>query len=249
MKRLKEILTGILVIAVVGTAFYFIYQNVTKKTHRDLAKRIAELSPKGGPPETIDGLRKAIALYEDQIERNVREGAQTGVYWKILAIRLADKKMHNDALKAFERAIYFNTEDPTIYYLTGVSAASAAKSMVGFSDGDQKEKEKLYKLSENSYLRAMELDITYTKPMYGIAILYIFELDRPQDAIPYLERYLKISPSDVSAMFVLARAYYSTENYSGAVELYDKIISRTKDKKIKEEAQKNKDIIQGMIYE
>jgi len=44
-------------------------------------------------------------------------------------------------------------------------------------------------------------------------------------------------------MFVLARAYYSTENYSEAVELYDKIISRTKDKKIKEEAQKNKDII------
>jgi len=249
MKRLKEILTGILVIAVVGTAFYLIYQNVNTKTHRDLAKRIAELSPKGGPPETIDGLRKAIALYEDQIERNVREGAQTGVYWKILAIRLADKKMHNDALKAFERAIYYNTEDPTIYYLTGVSAASAAKSIVGFSAGEQKEREKLYKLSENSYLRAMELDITYVKPMYGIAVLYIFELDRPKDAIPYLERYLKISTNDIPAMFLLARAYYTTENYSGAVELYDKIISRTKDKKIKEEAQNNKDIVQGLIYE
>jgi len=249
MKRLKEILTGIIVIAVVGTAFYLIYQNVNTKTHRDLAKRIAELSPKGGPPETVDGLRKAIALYEDQIERNVREGAQTGVYWKILAIRLADKKMHNDALKAFERAIYYNTEDPTIYYLTGVSAASAAKSIVGFSAGDQKEKEKLYKLSENSYLRAMELDITYVKPMYGIAVLYIFELDRPQDAIPYLERYLKISNNDIPAMFLLARAYYITENYSGAVELYDKIISRTKDKKIKEEAQNNKDVVQGLIYE
>jgi len=249
MKRLKEILTGIIVIAVVGTAFYLIYQNVNTKTHRDLAKRIAELSPKGGPPETVDGLRKAIALYEDQIERNVREGAQTGVYWKILAIRLADKKMHNDALKAFERAIYYNTEDPTIYYLTGVSAASAAKSIVGFSAGDQKEKEKLYKLSENSYLRAMELDITYVKPMYGIAVLYIFELDRPQDAIPYLERYLKISNNDIPAMFLLARAYYITENYSGAVELYDKIINRTKDKKIKEEAQNNKDVVQGLIYE
>ena len=249
MKKLKEIFMGILVIAVIGTVFYFVYQHVNTKTHRDLAKRIAELSPKGGPPETIDGLRKAIALYEDQIERNVREGAQTGVYWKILAIRLADKKMHNDAIKAFERAIYFNTEDPTIYYLTGVSAASTAKSIVGFSAGDQKEKEKLYKLSENSYLRAMELDITYTKPMYGIAILYIFELDRPKDAIPYLERYLKISTNDIPAMFLLARAYYTTENYSGAVELYDKIISRTKDKKIKEEAQNNKDTIQGLIYE
>jgi len=249
MKRLKEILTGILVIAAICILFYFVYQNVNTKTHRDLAKRIAELSPKGGPPETIDGLRKAIALYEDQIERNVREGAQTGTYWKILAIRLADKNMHNDALNAFERAIYFNTEDPTIYYLTGVSAASAAKSLVGFSAGEQKEKDRLFKLSENSYLRAMELDITYTKPMYGIAILYIFELDRPQDAIPYLERYLKISGSDISAMFVLARAYYSTENYTDALELYDRIISRAKDKKIKEEAQKNKDIIQGLIYE
>jgi len=249
MKRFKEIISAILVVAVLGMVFYLVYQHVNTKTHRDLAKRIMELSPKGGPPETIDGLRKAIALYEDQIERNVREGAQTGVYWKILAIRLADKKMHNDALKAFERAIYYNTEDPTIYYLTGVSAASAAKSIIGFSTGDQKEKDKLYKLSENSYLRAMDIDITYTKPMYGIAILYIFELDRPQDAIPYLERYLKISGSDISAMFVLARAYYSTEKYSEAAELYDKIISRTKDKKIKEEAQNNKDMVQGLIYE
>jgi len=249
MKRLKEIISAILVIAAISIVFYLVYQHVNTKTHRDLAKKIMELSPKGGPPETIDGLRKAIALYEDQIERNVREGAQTGVYWKILAIRLADKKMHNDALKAFERAIYYNTEDPTIYYLTGVSAASVAHSLVGFSAGEQKEKDRLYKLSENSYLKAMELDVTYTKPMYGIAILYIFELDRPQDAIPYLERYLKVSSSDISAMFVLARAYYSTENYSGAVELYDKIISRTKDKKVKEEALKNKDLIQEMIYE
>jgi tetratricopeptide (TPR) repeat protein len=249
MKRLKEILLAILIIAALVSILYFVFQNVNTKTHRELTKRIMELSPRGGPPETIDGLRKAIALYEDQIERNVREGAQTGVYWKILAIRLADKGMHNDALEAFEKAIYFNTEDPTIYYLTGVSAASAAKSLVGFSSSEQKEKDKLYKLSENSFLRAMELDVTYTKPMYGIGILYIFELDRPQDAIPYLERYLKIAVSDVSAMFVLARAFYSTEDYAGAVEWYDKIINRTKDKEIKEKAQNNKDVIQGMLYE
>jgi tetratricopeptide (TPR) repeat protein len=249
MKRLKEFVLAVLILAALGTCLYFVFQNVRTKTNRELAKRIAELSPRGGPPETIDGLRRAIALYEDQIERNVREGAQTGVYWKILAIRLADKSMHNDALEAFERAIYFNAEDPVVFYLTGVSAASAAKSMVGFSSGAEREKDRLYKLSENSFLRAMELDVTYTKPMYGIAILYVFELDRPQDAIPYLERYLKIAVSDVSAMFVLARAFYSTEDYASAIEWYDKIINRTKDKKIKEEALNNKDIIQGMLYE
>jgi hypothetical protein len=50
-------------------------------------------------------------------------------------------------------------------------------------------------------------------------------------------------------MFVLARAYYSTENYVSALEWYDRIINRTKDKKIKEEAFNNKDIIEGMLYE
>jgi len=249
MKRIKEFILAVLIIAAIGLFIYYVFQNVNTRTNRALAKRLAELSPRGGPPETIDGLKKAIALYEDQIERNVREGAQTGVYWKILAVRLADKNMHNDALDAYERAIYFNTEDAAIYYLTGVSAASAAKSLVGFSSAAEKEKARLYKLSENSYLRALELDATYTKPMYGLGILYVFELDRPQDAIQYLERYLKIAVSDVSAMFILARAYYSTGKYTDAIECYDRILNRTKDKNIKEEALKNRDIIQGILYE
>jgi len=249
MKRLREIFLAIIVISVTVTLIVYIFHSQKGKSSKELSKRIAELSPRGGPPETIEGLRQAIALYEDQIERNVREGAQTGVYWKILSIRLADKNMHNDALAALERAIYYNTEDTILYYLTGISAAKVAKSIVGFSAGDEREKERYFRLSENSYLRALEIDVTYIKAMYGLAVLYVFELDRPQDAISYLERYLTIQSSDVSAMFVLARAYYMTENFSKAVEQYDRIVSRTKDQKIKEEALINKDTIQGMLYE
>ncbi|GBU26097.1 hypothetical protein R83H12_02782 [Fibrobacteria bacterium R8-3-H12] len=43
MKRLKEILKAFLVVAVIGTVFYFVYQRVNTKTHRELVKRIAEL--------------------------------------------------------------------------------------------------------------------------------------------------------------------------------------------------------------
>jgi len=249
MKRLKEIFLAIIVISITVTFIVYMYRNQRGKSSRELTKRIAELSPRGGPPETIEGLRQAIALYEDQIERNVREGAQTGVYWKILAIRLSDKKMHNDALAALERAIYYNTEDTILYYLTGVSAANVAKSIVGFSVGDERERERYYKLSETSYLRALEIDVTYAKAMYGLAVLYVYELGRPQDAIPYLERYLTMQSTDISAMFILASAYYLTENFSRAIEQYDKIISRTKDKRVKEEALINRDIIQGMLYE
>ena len=249
MKQLREMILGIFVLVIFGALVVFVYRYESSKTNRELAKRISELSSRGGPPETIDGLRQAIALYENQIERNVKEGAQTGVYWKILAVRLADKGLHNDALHALERAIYYNTEEPTLYYLTGVSAANVAKSKVGFTANAEIERERYYRLSENSYLRALELDIVYTKVMYGLAILYIFELNRPEDAIVYLERYLQLQPSDISAMFVLARAHYMIENFQQAVEIYDRIAARTKNQKQKEEALNNREFIQRLIYE
>ena len=247
-KKLKDFFIGFLIILVIGSIIYGAIHSRDKE-NRELARRIAELSPRGGPPETIEGLRKAIALYEDQIERNVKEGAQTGVYWKILAIRLADRNMHNDALAAFERAIYFNSSDPVIYNLTGVSAGVVAKSIVGFSANAEKEREHFYNLCESAYLRAIELDGTYTKPMYGLGVLYTFELNRPADAIPYLERYLEIFSSDIPAMFVLARAYVMTDNFIKAVGLYEKIIARTKDKNIRAQAMDNIDVIQRLLYE
>jgi tetratricopeptide (TPR) repeat protein len=249
MRQFKEIVIAIFVVAAVSFLLYSLLQSDNKRKNKELAKRIAELSPKGGTPETIEGLRKAIALYEIQIERNVKEGAQTGTYWKILAIRLADKGMHNDALQAFERAIYFISEDPVVYYLTGVSAGIVAKSTVGFSASAEKDREHFFKLSENSYKRALELDATYTKPMYGLAVLYVFELNRPAEAIPILDRYLSMNTSDIQAMFILARAHAVTGNYKQAVEIYEKIISKSKKKDVQAEASNNIEIVQRMMYE
>ncbi|MDR0300822.1 MAG: tetratricopeptide repeat protein [Treponema sp.] len=249
MKQFKEIVLAILVIAGVSLLFYSLYQIDKRKTNKELARRIAELSPKGGPPESIEGLRQAIALYEDQIERNVREGAQTGAYWKILAVRLSDKGLHNEALEALERAIYFTPEDASLFNLTGVSAGIVAKSVVGFSASAEKEREHYYKLSENSYKRALELDVTYAKPMYGLAILYVFELDRPAEAITYLERYLSMNTSDFHAMFILARAHAVTGSYTQAIETYERIITRSKNKDLQAEALNNIEIVQRLMYE
>jgi tetratricopeptide (TPR) repeat protein len=250
MKIKKDTVLGIFVILIIAAGIYGFYRFDKGKAHRDLAKRMAELSPKGGPPETIEGLRAAIAAYEDQIELNVKEGAQTGVYWKILATRLADRNMHRDALDALERALYFNAEDPTLYYLTGVSASIAAASSLDFPGVSGPEAAARYfGLAESAYLRAINLDPSYAKPRYGIGILYIFELNRPAEAIPHLERYLELMSSDINAMFALARAYYVTGSGGRAVELYDRIIARTKDPKIKAEAQNNKETVLGQAYE
>jgi len=245
--RVKDAIIGLFVIVSFGAIIVMVYHFEMEKGHRDLAKRIVGLSPKGGPPETIDGLKNAIALYERQIDLNVKTGAQTGVYWKILAIRLADKGMHKDALDAFERALYFKADDPTIFYLTGESASIAAASTLDFNANSVAERERYQRLAESAYLRAIELDPTYAKPRLGLGILYAFDLDRPADAVLQLDRYLQIVPSDIRAMFVLARAYYMNGENDRAVDLYNRIISRSKDPKVKAEAQNNIGIIRDLM--
>jgi tetratricopeptide (TPR) repeat protein len=248
VKKFKEAVLSILVLSIIGCTIVWLYRYEKSKVHTDLAKRIAELSPRGGPPETIDGLKAAIAAYEKQIELNVKEGAQTGVYWKILAIRLADKGMHRDALDAFERALYFKGDDPTLLYLTGESASATAASALDFSGNSGAERQRFQNLAESAYLRSIQLDATYAKPRLGLGILYTFEMNRPAQAIPHLERYRELMAKDLKGMFALARAYYMTESYDRAIELYDLIISQSKDPKVRAEAQNNKEIIRDLIY-
>jgi tetratricopeptide (TPR) repeat protein len=97
-----------------------------------------------------------------------------------------------------------------------------------------------FSLAEQAYLRAIELDAGYGRPRYGLGILYVFELDRPAEAIPHLERYLEISKNNVDAMFVLARAYYVNGQNQQALELYERIPSLTKDPKKQTDAENNK---------
>jgi tetratricopeptide (TPR) repeat protein len=244
--NVKDAVIGLLVVVIFGALIALVYHYEMNKGYRDLAKRIVGLSSRGKSPETIDDLKKAIALYENQIELNVKTGAQTGVYWKILAIRLADKGMHKDALGAFERALYYKTDDPTLFYLTGESASMAAASTLNFNSNSPEERERYLNLAESAYMRSIDLDPTYAKPRIGLGILYTFDMDRPSDALPHLERYLQIAPSDIRGMFVTARAYFMTENYERAIELYGRITARTKDSKVKAEAQNNMEIIRNL---
>jgi tetratricopeptide (TPR) repeat protein len=132
--------------------------------------------------------------------------------------------------------------------MVGVSAGIVAKSALNF-EGTRGNmgRDNYYTLAEEGYLRAIALDERYVRPMYGLGVLYTFELGRPQEAIPYLLRCLDISP-DTDAMFVLARAYYMIEAYREAVEVYDRIIGFTKDPAKQNEAQINRQMVLDLIY-
>jgi tetratricopeptide (TPR) repeat protein len=243
MKIRKEAVTGIVFLLIIAAAVT-VFLNVRKNQDRnDLASRIAGISGRGGPPETVEGLRNAIALYEKRIEAHVRDAAQTGVYWKILAVRLQDRGLHQDALDALEQAMRYNAEDPALRYLAGISAARAAKG-----EPDAAGRDRYYALSESSFLAAIGMDEAYSRPRYALGVLYAFDLNRPEEAIPHLVRFMELTKNDVDGMFVLARAYYMTSRYREAIELYDSILSITKDSEKRVEAERNRQIIMDVYY-
>ena len=96
------------------------------------------------------------------------------------------------------------------------------------------------KLAEDAYLRAIAIEDRYVRALYGIGVLYVFELDEPEKAIPHLEKAIDIDTRNTDAMFVLARAYYSTYEFEKAAGMYDKIIAVTKSAEIKATAEENK---------
>ncbi|MDR3113966.1 MAG: tetratricopeptide repeat protein [Treponema sp.] len=252
MKIKKDGMIGIVVILLIGSLVLGIHIYRKYRFRDTLATRIAELGPPGGgPPLTIQGLREAIALYEAKIEQHVKDAAQTGVYWKILATRLQDRNLHGEALNALERAIYYTPADPTPHYLRGVSAGIVAKASYGSPEigGGDSRRMPYFELAEEAFLRAIELDDRYAQPRYGLGILYVFEFNRPEEAIPHLERYMELAKNEVDGMFVLARAYYMTGRYDGAVDLYDRILKITKDPKKRADAEQNKAAVLGLRYD
>jgi tetratricopeptide (TPR) repeat protein len=248
MKVKKEIVTGIFVVVILAAGFTLFYNYGINGERNKLARRIAELGNPGGPPETIEGLKEAISLYEKQIEQHVKDAAQTGVYWKILATRLQDRGLHNEALAALERAVFYSPQDPSLLYLTGISAARVAKSFLDFSGGGSDDSGRYYALAEDAYRKAIAMDEKYVRPMYALGVLYVFELGRPEDAIPVMEHYLDLTVNDVDGMAVLAHAYALTSQYEFALNLYDKILSITKDKSKRAAAEESRRQVMDSYY-
>jgi len=237
-----KIITLLAVVLVIISAFSIASRHQKNKAYGEQAQRIYS-SGGSNSPSTVEELKAAIAANEKKIERYVSDVAQTGIYWKILASRLQDRGLHGEALQALQKAAYYYPEDPAVQYNIGLSAGIMAKASHAFPGTSNTEKEEYYSLSEKAFLRAIELDGRYLSPKYGLGVLYVFELDRPEDAIPHLKKYLEVSRNDIDTMFVLARAYYVVKDYKAAVDLYDRIITLTRDEQKRKDARNNRQLV------
>ncbi len=206
--------------------------------------RLAKYAPESGASEDLDELRQVIAEHEAEIEACVNVSAAAGMYWKVLATRLLDRGLYSQALMALEKAIGYYPADASLQYSVGLAASYIAKGSQDFDlSGANLRRDEYLALAESAHSRAIKLETNYARPLYALGVLYVFEMNRPSEAIPILERYLELRRNDADALFLLAAAHYINGEETEAVALYDAIIETSQDPKRRAEAEANKQAI------
>ena len=195
-------------------------------------------------PTSIEELKDAIKKYQERVADVQLAQSQIGIWYKILGTRYLDNKMYGEALKCFQEALTYYPDNQNLYYYVGVCAGYMSHAALDYNaSGTNEVKYNYLKLAEEAYLRAIAIEDRYVRALYGLGVLYVFELDEPEKAIPHLEKALSIDTKNLDTMFVLARAYYSSYEFDKAVEIYDRIIETTKSEDTKKTAEENKKIV------
>ena len=200
-------------------------------------------------PTTVEELKDAIKKYQERVADVQLAQSQIGIWYKILGTRYLDNKMYGEALKAFQEALTYYPDNQNLYYYVGVCAGYMSHAALDYNaSGTNEVKYNYLKLAEEAYLRAISIEDRYVRALYGLGVLYVFELDEPEKAIPHLEKALTVDTKNLDAMFVLARAYYSSYEFDKSIEMYDKIIETTKSEDTKKTAEENKKIVLDASY-
>ena len=200
-------------------------------------------------PTTVEELKDAIKKYQERVADVQLAQSQIGIWYKILGTRYLDNKMYGEALKCFQEALTYYPDNQNLYYYVGVCAGYMSHAALDYNaSGTNEVKYNYLKLAEEAYLRAIAIEDRYVRALYGLGVLYVFELDEPEKAVPHLEKALSIDTKNLDTMFVLARAYYSSYEFDKAVEIYDRIIETTKSEDTKKTAEENKKLVLDAAY-
>ncbi|MCL1818093.1 MAG: tetratricopeptide repeat protein [Spirochaetaceae bacterium] len=215
------------------------------RQNQEIAGRLYELeSPeyegasRPGAEARIAELEKDVAALKKAVEEKVSASDKLGSYYKLLAIAYLDKKMYGKALEAIEEAIRIHPEQHSLFIYRAIAAARLAKAL-----NNDREREAYLKTAEDSYLRAISLNSASNQALYGLAVLYVYELDQPENALPFVERILRRESRNIDAMFLLATTHYLLGNTEAALETYDRIIATSNAGTRRDEAKKNKERI------
>ncbi|MBQ4235807.1 MAG: tetratricopeptide repeat protein [Treponema sp.] len=215
-------------------------------------KRMQKMEEGVSSPTTKEELQEAIEKYDRRAIDLVTTQAQEGIWYKILGTRYLDEQLYGKAYEAFQKALEFYPNNANLYYYLAVCAGYISNSTIDWNVHDDGSvaatKMKYLRVSEESFMRALSIDPKYYRAMYGLGVLYVFDMGEPEKAVPYLEEYLRTQTKDTDGMFVLARAYYENLEFEKSIALYDKIIELKPNAEKVSQAEANKRTVTEMQY-
>ncbi|MCL2295227.1 MAG: tetratricopeptide repeat protein [Spirochaetes bacterium] len=180
-------------------------------------------------------LRAAIRENRRILEERVTAARDLARFHQMLGRLYLDNGMYLLAAQEFENALQITNKNPVLFYFAGLAYARYAKSLV-----DETMQFAKLLLAERYYLKALEYNPNFSRALYAISVLYVFEFDQPDRAILYLERLLETQRSDFEAMFLLANAYVRLGLLDKASAIYDNIIRNTMSTVFRRQAEENK---------
>jgi tetratricopeptide (TPR) repeat protein len=208
----------------------------------DTLEDLAQMEPGDGPvgEERIAELRRQIDNYREIVDEKVQATGQLGVYYKMLARAYMTRRMYGPALDALEDAIRIETVNPVVFYRAGVAAGQ-----LGNAAGGESEARRHFETAERYYERAIELDPEYVDALYGLAVLYTFELDRPAEALDLLERATTVEPGRARPFMLKGRVLLELGRPEAAAEAYGNAAETAESENIRDAALENRRRILG----
>jgi tetratricopeptide (TPR) repeat protein len=191
-------------------------------------------------PERISELKQQIEQYRDVVEEKVQAAGQLGVYYKMLARAYMDRQMYGLALDTIDEAVRIETDNPVLFYMAGVAAGHMGKAA-----GTEAEAVEYFEMAERYYNRAIELNPEYLDALYGLAVLYAFELDRPDDALELLERANEVEPNRARPYMLKGRVLVELGQPEEAAEAYGRAAETAASKEVRDAALENRRRILG----
>lgn len=212
--------------------------------NRDYIRRMQEMEEGVSNPVTIEELKDAISKYNARVNDIMISQERIGIWYKILASRYFDKQMYKLAFDALQSAIEYYPGNKNLFFKAGVCAVQMGKSHVSFSQSAPDNIQRsYYYAAEEIFLRAIELDKNYDSAKMSLSVLYVFDLNEPEKAIPLLESIIQKETKPFDELFVVARAYIMTGEFQKAVDAYDQIIALSKSKSQRNDAEQNKKLV------
>jgi tetratricopeptide (TPR) repeat protein len=188
--------------------------------------------------ENYNKLKKDIEKYSRILDEKIDAAEKLGTYHKLIGLKYLDYSMYGLALEAFEEALAIYPENPNVLYNAGLTSARLSKT-----EASEIDSRTLMDKAVRYYKASLSVNNRFSSPMYGLAILYVYELDQPELAIPLMEAYNKIQKSSMNGRFLLAAAYYASGNEGEAVDVYNTIIDISENDVEIESARENRNAI------